>query len=1241
MRTLTLAVVLLFACGVAAQAPQQIQELRIQALKLLSEDKTDQARPLLRDAIVAAELHHQPAWQARCMADYARCMLVTAANETDEAAAMAMLGAAIRLAIEIDDAKLERELLHQRAQEAPDLDVLDAELASGLGKDLEAIIIDYASLEDSPEDALPVNKALRVFDDGVIGNLHLAGGRTDEGLKLLTAAAKEAGNLKLPRLQIRLLENALPGQAALELELRALYTARGATRSLAALDVRVAPAKAEGQSLSEWTRRLLRALDVATQADDAELQAAAARALGRLTGSADWNTVASNALARQHWQLVAQAQWAAQDPFHRLDDDLQASLLAARGDPQIDRLCVQLGLIEDPVNDAAKDKFAKALAKALAIKELQRDALLLADVSGRPECAPPILAAMLKDSTGHWMFPVSLEGLCTKQDVPQLLQLAAVKNWQDAAAAAAAELFRLNPDAIETQVRELEKQTDNGLLRPWLLGFLARKGDKDALVRLREIATKGAPADQPVAAGVLAGLGFASGVRDLRDHLSVDKPQYGALMALNRLPRTFGVHLVGYAAVNFPVLAARGYAKRRVPYRAELLEDNNYDVVLFELPQDRREAAICGTGALQRYDQAMALGGSIADLFQWAALHAGMTGAEVDSGLAAAPDDTALTEAARAEREGAPASASLTRTLVLVDKDPCGRARCRITAVARNADIVNQALVVPFAYDYDVDWVASGILGALYKEVMGQIALASLFKKAELLIPGHDPVLGERVTGLDGKPALRFALPAKTGEGLGDDVVISREKWIQGVVRVEFEFIDNRGAISFPVQALEPPLGDKPDLVALQLILDPPMPQFGRPTNITFITRNQGSSVQKDVMAFARLYGRNPQGPDGWRTIFSLVLAARGWQAGEYRVFESRPLLAPGYFMNTYSYLYSAAKGDTELAGAIDADNAIEESNEENNRVSLTLPLAMPDDLALPKAEAEAVEALVSPLADLMAATTMDDLQAAYGRAADIIIPLEHKSPAIWVMGRHLMARYEMKKSNLRARQALADLQRWKAEGTLTRARVESVRATLEQCEQDFFNSGVPVQANALEKARNATLVANNLAGAGDDAATLMRIAGLEVDGPVSEGGGKTLKLLDGAALLLIESDRLIRQGKADAGNLLDAASNFSEGLGISVPGFSNLHRAMLQAEVEYGTKGFEKCADALNVVGELIEKGESKERHDRLAATVGEVDKHLSAGPFNEDSLKNIAKGWIKDLPVVGKLADILFSWK
>jgi hypothetical protein len=121
----------------------------------------------------------------------------------------------------------------------------------------------------------------------------------------------------------------------------------------------------------------------------------------------------------------------------------------------------------------------------------------------------------------------------------------------------------------------------------------------------------------------------------------------------------------------------------------------------------------------------------------------------------------------------------------------------------------------------------------------------------------------------------------------------------------------------------------------------------------------------------------------------------------------------------------------------------------------------------------------------------------------------------------------------------------------------------------------------------------------------------------------------------------MIEEGKADAGNLLDASSNFAESLGLNIPGLSNLHRELLKAEVEYATKGFEKSADTLDIIAEMIEKGDSEERSQRLNESVGEVDRHLSAGPFNENSLKDIAKGWVKDLPVVGKIADVLFSWK
>lgn len=1243
MRYVLLLLLVLGPTCLGAQSAQTIAELRQRASKLIEAEKHAEARPLLRDAAVMAELHHHPRLQALCMADLALCLWF---DETGESQADALLQAATRLAVEIGDDALERELLARRMDAWDDNALFDAALAAGMGPELEEIIVEFAPTDEETEEGeeeqprFPVRQSLALVDQRAQAALHVRGGRAQEALTLLTAAASEAGKLGLLRMQIALLEDALPLQPALAGELRALYAKRGATADIARLDARTAPAKSEGDLLKDWTKRLTSAVNIGVAADDADLQADAATALARLTGDARWNLVAANARKRARWQLIAQAQWAAIEPGTRLDDDLQSRLIAERGDTEIDRWLTRLSLVPASPTDAGRQKFAAAIEKALNDPKTARDTLLMIDVAARPETAAPLIRAMLKTPDFPGLAMYVLEGLCTATDVPLLLELAAHKGWPEAAAAAAAELYRLNPDGIEAAARKLAGETAPGA-RAWLQGYLARRGDTDALAALNAT-TKVEDAEAAVTAhGVLGSLGFASGVVGLRNSLVAEKRPIATFTTLNRMPRTMGHHMLGFVIDQSPVLAARGYAKRRVPGRDELVNNNGYDVVIYETPQDPREGALCGMALLDRFDQGRKLGGSIADLFEWAAHHAGMGGAELDKWLQAAADDSPLTEAARAERETAPRAEGLTRTLTLVDYDGTGRARCRITCTAGNADVVNSALVVPFRYDYDVSWQASGILGALYRDVIGSISLASLFKQAQLRIPGHEPVTGELTTGLDGKPALRFALPAKTGEGLGDDVTVGREVWITGTVHVEFNFIDNPGAVSFPVQALEPPTGDKPDLVAEEIILDPPMPELGKPTRITFIARNKGRTVTSDKLALARVSGMNPQGADGWRAIFSMVVPAKGWQAGELRVIESRPLLVPGYFMNTYSYLYSPARGDTQIMAVIDAEGVVEESDEDNNRVTVELPLELPADLALPQAEEEALKALEKPFADLLAASTMGELQAAYARAAEIIIPLEHRSAAIWVMGRHLMGRYEMKKSNLRAKQAMADLNRWKAEGTLTRQRVQQVRDVLTQCEADFIASGVPVQANALEKARNATLLVNNLAGASEDAATLMRIAGLDAEGLASEEAGKAFKLLDGAALILIESDRLIKEGKADAGNLLDAASNFSEGLGINVPGFSNLHRAMLQAEVEYGTKGFEKCADSLNIIAEMIEQGESKERNDRLIASVAEVDRHLSAGPFNDESLKNIAKGWVKDLPVVGKIADIIFSWK
>jgi len=269
----------------------------------------------------------------------------------------------------------------------------------------------------------------------------------------------------------------------------------------------------------------------------------------------------------------------------------------------------------------------------------------------------------------------------------------------------------------------------------------------------------------------------------------------------------------------------------------------------------------------------------------------------------------------------------------------------------------------------------------------------------------------------------------------------------------------------------------------------------------------------------------------------------------------------------------------------------------------------------------------------------MEELLNAYRRAAEIIIPTEQRLPELKLMGRHLMARYDMKRASIRAKEATERLRKWQAEGGLNRERLIEIRTTIEQCELDLLDSGVPVAADALEKARNATLLANNAAGAMEDLTRLRNIAGLtdETEGP---GSGGALKALDGAALLLIETKRLMEEGKADAGNLLDAAANFAEVNGVTTPGLSNLHRELLKAEVEYATESFEKSADALNVIAEMLEKGDSEDRRHRLDASIFEVESHLTAGPFNESSLKDIAKGWVKDIPIVGKVADVIFSW-
>jgi hypothetical protein len=1226
---LLLLLLLLLPGSLAAQGLPLIERLEERAEASAAAGKFADAEALYIDAALIAETHHQPRHQVSCL------MAIAALHQNWDAWDAAqpdksgpILEAALKLAIEFGDAELERQVLASRYFIDPfefDRDRFDACLAQGMTSELEMFCQD--AMFDADEDTI------RLIEQGfTLVDTRVKAAWAKDPASLLEKAAGDAAKLKLPRMQIALLRDAGAHKGGLEPAIRRLLEARGAKVELARMDVAEAPARAEGATLDDWKLRLQAALNLGVNAGDYGLQESAARALGTLTGDSRWGVVADNAKRRARAELLMEGERARRKP-ETLTPELREKLLAQAGDGDFDKLIKTLGIAPPaPLTPEQKKKYTDALDKALATEGGKRFfAVVLADIAARPEGAGPLLKLVKADQS--W-FLDHLQGLPGPEHVPLLIELLDHK-LNDIRTMAAAELFRLNPDGLQDRAAKFVKEERNAVSRAWILGWLARHGDANALNELEGIKPEARDAHIEASA-VLMSLGYASAYRSMAEHVTDPAHSWRVGSAINRLPTSMGATLI-YPFERSETLRMRMFAKRGTPNRLSLLTKTpDAAVALFGLPMNEEEARTCGTGELLRMEQIRGFGDEHIPLVDWMADRAGMGGAGIDSNLGG---EGPFSELVRAEREtSGRRNEGLVRTLVLVDKDEVGRARCRITAVAGNADIIDGRLVVPFRWTYDLNWEASGILGALYEQVIGAISLAGLFQKAELAIPGYEAIAGEVGVTLDGKPALRFPLPKKLGEGLADDEPLDRETILAGTVTVTFNFIDNPGAINFPVTALELPKADKPDLVAKEFIIDPPMPEYGRPTRMTLIVRNEGCSVKTDVLATASFYAKNPQGPEGWRKIYAEVFAARGWQPGEIRTFESRPLLVDGYFMNTYSYTYDPVKGDTMLKGGVDSFNQIEEGDEANNTREVQLPLELPEDLAKPLASDEALKALEQPFADLLAAQTMDELQAAYGRAANIIIPMEQQLPEIRIIGRHLMARYDMKKASIRAKEALEKLKRWQAEGNLSRERVIMIRDTLQECQQDLLDSGVPTTTEALEKARNATLLANNAAGALDDLAKLQEISGLDAEGPAA---GNTLKALDGAMLVATECSRMIEEGKADAGNLLDASSNFAESLGLNIPGLSNLHRELLKAEVEYATKGFEKSADTLDIIAEMIEKGDSEERSKRLNESVGEVDRHLSAGPFNENSLKDIAKGWVKDLPVVGKIADVLFSWK
>jgi len=67
------------------------------------------------------------------------------------------------------------------------------------------------------------------------------------------------------------------------------------------------------------------------------------------------------------------------------------------------------------------------------------------------------------------------------------------------------------------------------------------------------------------------------------------------------------------------------------------------------------------------------------------------------------------------------------------------------------------------------------------------------------------------------------------------------------------------------------------------------------------------------------------------------------------------------------------------------------------------------------------------------------------------------------------------------------------------------------------------------------------------------------------------------------------------------------------------------------------KNAAALENVAAMIAGEEGAEA--RMAERIRDVESHIQAGPFTREALGEIAKGWAKDIPVLGQIVDVIFS--
>ncbi|NUN48661.1 MAG: hypothetical protein HUU15_07520, partial [Candidatus Brocadiae bacterium] len=850
----------------------------------------------------------------------------------------------------------------------------------------------------------------------------------------------------------------------------------------------------------------------------------------------------------------------------------------------------------------------------------------------------PMIADAAEASTNAMAFADAVETLATSEDVPRLLRMVSAKDPALAEAAGAA-VFRLARREDDPAIRKVLDGRPGEAVVLYLQGALARFGDAAALALLRATLAGEDSALAYHGAAILGSLGFSAHIAALENHAET-VPALTVWRIVPRAPRGWGAVFSNSPDTAAETTRARALNLHGEPERVSGLHETTglWDA-LYRLPRTPEESRVCGAGWVLRIAKLATADDESGDWSSWISSGLGydLFGGEERLRAHAARNEAAFALADLREFQAGATAAAQTRTLVVQNGNAWARVLC--TAAPAVGDLTDNVLHLPFAFTWDTAHGHDGSLAGAIGQISLQISLSGLVPEATIRIPGH-PVLQGRVrTAGESLLWVDADLPVlPDGEGVGAGTVVPVEALAAGTVTLHLRAEGSAASMTFPLALLIPPAVDKPDLVAAELTLEPRVPKPGEEVFLHLRTRNIGRTPDTDALLNVRFQVLNPQTGEGRRTIDVRLTEAKGWRAGEWRTFEARPTAIRGWYMNAWSPTWTLELGDTRILAVVDAENRLEEMAEDNNTVEVEVPLYTGDAEGKSLAEQEFLERARAILGKVGDARGEEDAREAGREALALFARAKFSTPELEFSKRHLQAAVETQVHRIRVRGALARARELAKDPGPNSGRLRDLIVELTDAETDLLDSGIPAKEDTITWWRNRTQLAANQAGAAADYAELAGI----LDGPAGESAdrlrkiGDNLNRLDGA----LQNIRYLRD-RADGGAYDNAdpiegtCSLFAGGH----PGLSKLHQAMFKAEIDYIDRGFRKEAGALDALADLISGKPGAQ--ERLDTAVRDVETHVTAGPFNEEARKEILQGAVKDVPVIGKLLDSIWSWK